>query len=500
MFAVKGWSVDASSLKPQTEVFKSKAREEKNSKKRKRGHPQEAKQDPNIRADDVGRLWEQHVEGGGPTKSQKVRKRKKQKLEQGKDDEEAKPEAGEEEVKAPQEGKKKKKNKSKVEQQADEGAKSVQSIKPKVTNGTAKDGDKNGAVAEITTVLPAKEKLTPMQSAMRQKLVSSRFRYLNQTLYTEPSVKAQQLFDQDPAMFDDYHAGFRQQVSVWPENPLDTFIAEVRRRAKIKSPRNPNRQKTNDELLPRSRGTCTVADLGCGDARLAETLTKANEHTKFHLDLKSFDLYSPSPHVTKADISDLPLKDDSVDVAIFCLALMGTNWISFVEEAYRILHWKGELWIAEIKSRFGRVSRAGKPVEHSVGNKKKQLAMQKARETKQREDQEVNEQEVLQTAVDGVQTSKQETDVSAFVDVLKRRGFVLKPPAEQHVDLSNTMFVKMEFVKAAVPTKGKGVPKEQPKEQPKGAFNTKRKFIPDEDEPATEDEATVLKPCLYKIR
>ena len=500
MFAVKGWSVDASTLKPQTEVFKvPTANGEGSKKKRKRGPSQQEKQDPNIRADDVGRLWGQHVEGRDPSKAQKNRKRKKQRLEKVKEngsEDVAQDEAPDE----PKSGKQIKRDKKAARIAAGTQVESAKPATAQPKNGATMDVKKNGHATEITTVLPPKEKLTPMQSAMRQKLVSSRFRFLNQTLYTEPSAKAQQLFDQDPAMFDDYHAGFRQQVSVWPENPLDKFISEIRRRATIKAARNPNRQRTNDELLPRSGRTCNIADLGCGDARLAQTLTDAGEHTKLQLNLQSFDLHSPSPRVTKADMSNVPLADDSTNVAILCLALMGTNWISFIEEAYRILHWKGELWIAEIKSRFGRVSKAGKPVEHSVGNKKKQLAQQKARETKQKEDQEVNEQEVLQTVVDGVETSKQETDVSAFVAVLQRRGFVLKPPTEEHVDLSNLMFVKMEFVKALAPTKGKGVPKEQPKEQVKSAFNAKRKFIPDDDEPSTEDEATVLKPCLYKIR
>jgi ribosomal RNA-processing protein 8 len=381
-----------------------------------------------------------------------------------------------------------------------------------VNRNSKVNGKENAHPAKAVPVLPPAEKLTPMQSAMRQKLVSSRFRYLNQTLYTEPSTKAQQLFNQDPAMFDDYHAGFRQQVSSWPENPVTKFIAEVRRRAKIKPMRAPKRRKSNAsvksipqdanyQLLPRTHGTCIIADLGCGDATFAQTLTKTDETKLLNLKIHSFDLHSPSPLVTKADISNLLLKDDSVDVAILCLALMGTNWVSFIEEAYRILHWKGELWIAEIKSRFGRVSKTGKPVEHSVGSKKKQLVQQKAREAKLRENEETNEQEVLQTEVDGVVTNRQETDVSAFVAVLKRRGFILKPPSDKAVDLKNKMFVKMEFIKASTPTKGKGVPKDQPKDHAGKAGKPKLKFVPDGDEePSTEDEATVLKPCLYKIR
>lgn len=89
MFAVKGWSLDTETLKPQTEIYKStkaQDREEKKGKKRKRKHVDEAKQDPNVKPDDVGRLWEQHVEGKGLSKTQKERERKKQKLEQMRDE------------------------------------------------------------------------------------------------------------------------------------------------------------------------------------------------------------------------------------------------------------------------------------------------------------------------------------------------------------------------------------------------------------------------------
>ena len=103
----------------------------------------------------------------------------------------------------------------------------------------------------------------------------------------------------------------------------------------------------------------------------------------------------------------------------------------------------------------------------------------------------------MRSEVDGVVEGKSaaETDVGGFVDVLRRRGFVLKE-GEKSMDLGNKMFVRMEFVKAATPTKGKGVPKEVEKQ-----VKTKKKFIEEKEEDvATDDEAKVLKPCLYKIR
>lgn len=38
----------------------------------------------------------------------------------------------------------------------------------------------------------------------------------------------------------------------------------------------------------------------------------------------------------------------SVDIAIFCLALMGTDYPTFLEEAHRVLKPHGLLWIAEV--------------------------------------------------------------------------------------------------------------------------------------------------------
>jgi ubiquinone/menaquinone biosynthesis C-methylase UbiE len=38
-----------------------------------------------------------------------------------------------------------------------------------------------------------------------------------------------------------------------------------------------------------------------------------------------------------------------VDIAVFCLALMGTDYPSFLEEAHRVLKPQGLLWIAEVR-------------------------------------------------------------------------------------------------------------------------------------------------------
>lgn len=373
------------------------------------------------------------------------------------------------------------------------------------------------AIAPAAPPKPAGPKLTPLQAAMREKLISARFRHLNETLYTRPSAEAFELFKTSPDMFVEYHEGFRRQVAVWPENPIDGYIADILARARVKPPRVDRQHRHqrdgppptgNKVPLPRARdGTCTIADLGCGDAKLGTTLQP--QARKLNLDVRSFDLQTDgNPMIMAADMANLPLAEGSVDVAVFCLALMGTNWVDFVEEAYRVLRWKGELWVAEIKSRFtvpGK-GKKGRVVEHSVGNRRNPGAAPvvpgpKSKAGKANKEAEAAAAETdLAIEVDGADDKRQETDVSAFVDVLAKRGFVLRGEPSDSVDLSNRMFVKMYFVKGATPVKGKGVAAANARDaayKPRPARQQK-KFIEGDD--VEVNEAAVLKPCVYKIR
>lgn len=88
-----------------------------------------------------------------------------------------------------------------------------------------------------------------------------------------------------------------------------------------------------------------VADLGCGDAELARRAAQR---------VLSYDLVARAPGVVQANIAALPLADASVDAAVFCLALMGTDYPDFLKEAVRILRPGGWVWIAEVQSRWER--------------------------------------------------------------------------------------------------------------------------------------------------
>jgi ribosomal RNA-processing protein 8 len=413
------------------------------------------------------------------------------------------------------------------------------------TNGQTSADTSTAAVLPLVPIPAPKPtaNLTPLQRSMRQKLTSARFRHLNESLYTKPSKESLSIFADSPEMFEDYHAGFAQQVTTWPENPVDSYFNEILRRGKVRN-KDPWKEKKRQGKKGKGKGQdkqdaetappdpsikplprnmkfhSTIADLGCGTASLSSRL---QPHLRtLNMSIHSFDLSKPAdpataPLVTVSDISALPLPDGLIDVAIFCLALMGTNWLDFVDEAWRVLRWRGELWVSEIKSRFGRVERKrGAPPINSVGSLRKPdaKAKGKAKPKKGGKGGEKEEDEGIQDSSDEAELAQQVdgaargegTDVSAFVEVLKKRGFVLDALPERPsdaIDLSNKMFVKMRFVKAGQPVKGKNF-KEGESGGKLGMGDKGKKFAvisrDEDDEGGDEKDAKVLKPCLYKIR
>ncbi|KAK5070176.1 25S rRNA (adenine645-N1)-methyltransferase [Lithohypha guttulata] len=369
-------------------------------------------------------------------------------------------------------------------------------------NDHASNGPKPVSTS-LPPIPPAPTNLTPLQAKMRSKLTAARFRHLNETLYTSTSNDALSLFANSPDLFNEYHAGFSQQVKdSWPQNPVDVYVKAIKYRANLASP-------VGDVLpLPRRRpGTCTIADLGCGDAPLARGLDAVTE--KLNLKLHSFDLHAANPHVTVADISALPLHHGQVDMAIFCLSLMGTNWLAFVEEAWRVLRGdgKGEVWVAEVKSRFGRASARkgpGRVVENSVGKRRKVQSGTKDHA----EDNGVDETPAF--AEDEAETrgrgADDDTDLQPFIDSFQRRGFMLKPNS---VDKTNKMFVTMIFTKTGNPRAGKwkgmkwnGKEYQQIEQRAGGQYRkfTGQRPAVTEDEIDDKEEGKILKPCVYKLR
>jgi ribosomal RNA-processing protein 8 len=73
-----------------------------------------------------------------------------------------------------------------------------------------------------------------------------------------------------------------------------------------------------------------LADLGCGLGELGKKFL--DEKTG---KIYSYDLKSTRPWIEEVDIADLGFGDGEIQTAVFCLSLMGPNYLDFLKEATR---------------------------------------------------------------------------------------------------------------------------------------------------------------------
>lgn len=214
---------------------------------------------------------------------------------------------------------------SKMEEE-DDGWKTVE--KPKKKQKKSNDMEVDVVPKQIVPVPKPVNQTNDTDSSFRNHLIESlkgsRFRYMNEQMYKCKGADSKKMFDEDPNAFVAYHEGYRQQVEQWPSNPLDRIIKNIQK-------------------LPINN---IIADFGCGEARLASEVPQ---------EVHSLDLVATKPEVIACDMAHTPLTAESVDVAVFCLSLMGINLKDFVMEANRVLKPRGMLKIAEVASRFDNV-------------------------------------------------------------------------------------------------------------------------------------------------
>ncbi|TIC05054.1 potassium/sodium eff [Wallemia mellicola] len=214
--------------------------------------------------------------------------------------------------------------------------------KPAKQGNNSKNNNKKKTAPSNETAKPSKKRKleqseqtqtqTPPSKAEKKKANKSdtdTTSWINETLYTTDSQEAHELMRDDPTIFDEYHEGFVEQTKSWPENPVNVIAKSL-------------------SSLPSS--STIIADLGSGPATLAKVLPK---HRVFSYDL----VEAEKGMVVECDIAKkVPLPSHSVDRVVFCLSLMGSNWVGAISEAERILLPKGKLHIAEVKSRFSNIS------------------------------------------------------------------------------------------------------------------------------------------------
>lgn len=107
---------------------------------------------------------------------------------------------------------------------------------------------------------------------------------------------------------------------------------------------------------PKSKKAFVIADMGCGDAQIAQHFANSKDEKWANVKVHSFDLVSNNEFVTQASMHNVPLAENSCDVVVFCLSLMGINVKDCLLEANRIMKKDGTLLILEVSSRFEEIA------------------------------------------------------------------------------------------------------------------------------------------------
>jgi hypothetical protein len=206
----------------------------------------------------------------------------------------------------------------------------------------AKKAKKAAAAASASNgasrALPAFPALPALHTSLPEKLLGSRFRTINEALYTTSGADALAETTQEAERMAAYHAGFRAQTKSWPLVPVQAIARILLSSA---SGAQGGRGMSAQQPL--------VLDLGAGEAPLARILAR-EEPARWKV--LSFDLDNsadgwvrrvncagelPLPGVSPWQDETPALEMQIVDVVVFCLALMGTDWVRMISEAQRVL-------------------------------------------------------------------------------------------------------------------------------------------------------------------
>jgi superfamily II DNA or RNA helicase/ubiquinone/menaquinone biosynthesis C-methylase UbiE len=90
-----------------------------------------------------------------------------------------------------------------------------------------------------------------------------------------------------------------------------------------------------------------VVDLGCGYGEISQHFKNNNRFS-----FQNFDHVSCNEYVISRDIKDTRLDDSSIDIAIMCLSMWGSNCKDYLKEVCRILDTGGTLYIVEAYKRW----------------------------------------------------------------------------------------------------------------------------------------------------
>lgn len=151
----------------------------------------------------------------------------------------------------------------------------------------------------------------------KRKRIDSELSEFNRKGKTTLSSTMHKTFTDNPDSWFRYHALRKERMSKWDEIPYEYIAAKIKNKKHI------------------------VVDFGCGENKMKEKLPNNK--------VFSFDHVAIDNSVIACDMKDVRqyLSDESVDIAVFSLALWGTNYKDYLKESYRVLNYGGFIYIAE---------------------------------------------------------------------------------------------------------------------------------------------------------
>lgn len=163
------------------------------------------------------------------------------------------------------------------------------------------------------------------------------FSEMNKSWSTSRSENTKNRLIKDPSEWYYYHSLYAEKRKEWSEIPYIEIAKKIKERPEW-----------------------VVADMGCGENLLSKELTNQ---------VHAFDYVAIDKNVIACDMSSVPLNSHEVDAVVFCLSLMGSNYLDYLKEAFRIIKPYGNLFICEPKKKIdNRIEEFKKDIE-SVGFK-----------------------------------------------------------------------------------------------------------------------------------
>jgi hypothetical protein len=161
----------------------------------------------------------------------------------------------------------------------------------------------------------------PIEWHKRESIISD----FNRRGKTTNSKRLHKEITENPEEWYEYHKARHENMKTWNEIPYEYIASKIKNKNRI------------------------VADFGCGE-NLMKTFIPNNK-------VYSFDHIAIDDSVIACDMANTPLENESIDIAVFSLALWGTNFEDYFKEAYRLLNYDGLMYIAEPSKTYAKEDR-----------------------------------------------------------------------------------------------------------------------------------------------